>query len=106
MTQSRKEARRAEEFVRGTPEEIEGLERIRARIKENAEVVFSLRFTPSEMSLLRAAAAARGVTLSELVRSGALAQAREAPDGPSERDVALREARQFVQAAARALDRA
>lgn len=106
MNRSREEARRAADAVRGTPEEIEGLKPASARIKENAEVVFSLRFTPSEMSMLRAAAEARGVTLSELVRSGAIAAAEEARGGPSERDVALREARQFVEAAAQALERA
>jgi len=106
VSKSRDELRRQAEALKDTPAEVEGLEPVLATIKENAEVVFSLRFTPSEMIALRDAAEARGVRVSELVRRAALAAAGDAERRPTERDVALREARQFVQAAAQALERA
>jgi hypothetical protein len=41
---------------------------------------FSIRFTPEEMALLDDAAERRGITITELIRSAALASVREGGD--------------------------
>jgi hypothetical protein len=106
MSKTRDKLRREAESIKGTPQELEGLVPVEARIKQNAGIIFSVRFTASEMSQIRAAANARGVKLSELVREGALEAAARAQGEPSEREEAITRAKQLVGAAAEALERA
>jgi hypothetical protein len=44
----------------------------RAKIGQTGTIVFSLRFSPSELEDLRLQAQARGITLSEMIRKAAL----------------------------------
>lgn len=102
---SRDEMVREAEAIKGTELEVEGLIPVKARISPNLGIVYSLRFTRDEMKSLRDAAEARGVKLSELIREAALEAAARAQDKASPREEALREARELVGAAAKALDR-
>jgi hypothetical protein len=103
---TRNELRQEAEAVKGTSREIEGLVPVDLVVKQNADIVFSVRFTQDEMTQLREAAQRRGIKLSELVREGALAAAASAHGKPSGRDAAVERARQFVEAAAQALEQA
>ncbi len=72
---SREQAVREAESIKDTEQEIEGLTPvIAAIISPNLGIVYSLRFSAAEMSLLRDAARERGIKLSELIREGALDQ--------------------------------
>ena len=105
MTESYEDAVRKAEAVKGAELEIEGLRPVKATISPNLGIVYSLRFTSAEMSLLREAAHERGVKLSELIRESALAGAAQASGRPSPREEAIEEARDLVGAAAKVLDR-
>jgi hypothetical protein len=105
MRESYEEAVRKAEAVKDTEAEIEGLVPVRARIKKNADTIYSLRFTSDEMTFLREAAESRGMKLSELIREGAMGAAARAKKVPTPRDEALKEARDLVGAAAKALDK-
>jgi hypothetical protein len=105
MMESREEARRKAEAVKDTEQELEGLTPVKITISPNLGIVYSLRFSADEMGFLRKAAEIRGVKLSEFIRDVAMAAAAEAQDKPSPRDEALKEARELVGAAARALDK-
>ena len=106
MSKNRETLRREAEAIKDTAQEVTGLTLTEATVKQNADVVFSLRFTRCEMAQLRAATQLRGVKLSELVREGALSAAALARGKPNARDVALLRARQLVEAAAQALEQA
>jgi hypothetical protein len=69
--------------IKDTGAEFEGLIPVEATIKQNADTVYSLRFTQAEMSKLREAARKKGVKLSELIRDGALVAAAQAQNQPS-----------------------
>ena len=103
--ETREEARRKAEVVKDTPQEIEGLRRVRARIKKPVDIIYSVRFTADEMLFLRDAAQARGLKLSEFIREVTMDAASETQDQPSPRDKAVQEARDLVGAAAKALDK-
>ena len=105
LMESREEARRKAEAVKDTEQEIEGLIPVKVNISPNLGIVYSLRFTPGEMSFLREAAQRRGMKLSEFIREVAMNAAAQAQDKPTPRDEALKEARELVGAAARALDK-
>ena len=105
MMESREEARRKAEAVKDTEQEIEGLVPVRIKVSPNLGIVYSLRFTRDEMKFLREAAEARRIKLSELIREGAMEAAARAQELPSPRDEALKEARDLVGAAARALEK-
>ncbi len=106
MNKTREALRREAEAIKDTAEEVQGLTPVTGTIKQNADVVYSLRFTRNEMTQLRAAAEVRGMKVSELIREGALSAAARAHGQPSEREAALQKARQFVDAAAQALEQA
>ena len=103
--ETRDEMRREAEAIKGTELEIEGLIPVEANISPNLGIVYSLRFSTDEMKVLREAAKSRGMKLSEFIREVAMNAAAEAQDQPSPRDEALREARDLVGAAAKALDK-
>ena len=105
MTESRQEARRKAEALKDTEQELEGLTPVKMTVSPNLGIVYSLRFSADEMGDLREAAQVRGIKLSELIREAALNAAAEAQDKPTPRDAALKEARELVGAAARALDK-
>jgi hypothetical protein len=105
MMKTREEMRREAEAIKGTEQEIEGLVPVKARISPNLGIVYSLRLTEAEMSFIRNAAKRRGIKMSDLVREAAMNAAAEAQDKPTPRDEALKEARELVGAAARALDK-
>jgi hypothetical protein len=105
MMKTREELRREAEAIKGTEKEIEGLVPVKAKISPNLEIVYSLRLSEGEMSFIRNAAKRRGIKMSDLVREGAMNAAAEAMDQPSPRDEALKEARELVGAAAKALDK-
>src|SRR5690606_18962499 len=102
---TREELRKEAEAVKGTEKEIEGLIPVKARISPNLQIVYSLRFSEEEMSFIRNAAKRRGIKMSDLIREGAMEAAARAQEGPSPRDEALKEARELVGAAARALEK-
>ena len=99
------EARRKAEAVKDTEQELEGLIPVKMTVSPNLGIVYSLRLSTDEMSFIRQAAEKRGMKLSEFIREVAMAAASEAQDQPSPRDEALREARDLVGAAAKALDK-
>jgi hypothetical protein len=99
------EMRREAEAIKGTEQELEGLVPVKMTVSPNLGIVYSLRFSTDEMKVLRDAAKNRGMKLSEFIREGAMALAAEAQDQPTPRDAALREARDLVGAAAKALDK-
>lgn len=105
MTESREEARRKAEAVKDSEQELEGLKPVNMTISPNLGIVYSLRMTADEMLFLRKAAESRGMKLSEFMREAAMNAAAEAQGKPTPRDEALREVREHVGAAARALDR-
>ena len=105
MRETYEEAVRKAEAVKDTEQEIEGLRPVKARIKKNVDTIYSLRFTAGEMKFLREAAERQGMKLSEFLRKVAMNAAAEAQDRPSPRDEALKEARDLVGAAAKALDK-
>ncbi len=83
MTKARLADEDAEYFQRrrNDPAEwTEDAEKVRARPR--GSVVYSVRFSPDELSDLRRLARFRGVTLSELIRSSVVQHARET-DQPS-----------------------
>ena len=102
---TREEMRNEAEAIKGTEKEIDGLIPVKARISPNLGIVYSLRLTEAEMSFIRNAAKRRGIKMSDLVREAAMNAAAEAQDKPTPRDEALKEARELVGAAARALDK-
>lgn len=105
--ESLEDAVKKAEAVKDTEQESEGLRPVRARIKKNVvDTIYSHRFTADEMKFLREAAEGRGIKLSELIREGAIDAAAKAQDVPSPREEALKEAREFVGAAAKALEKA
>ena len=106
MTKTREELRREAEAVKDTPLEFEGLVPVQGVIKQNADIVYSLRFTRDEMATLRSAAELRGVKLSELIREAAVAAAAQTKGEPDRREAAVRKARQLVEAAVEALQHA
>jgi len=105
LMETREEARRKQEAVKDTPQELEFLRPVRARIKQPVDTIYSLRLTADEMKALRESAEARGMKLSEFIREAAMNAAAVAQDKPSPRDEALKEARDLVGAAAKALDK-
>ena len=102
---TRDEMRREAEAIKGTELEIEGLIPVEANVSPNLGIVYSLRFSTDEMTVLREAAKSRGMKLSEFIRDVAMAAAAEEQDQPSPRDKAVQEARDLVGAAAKALDK-
>ena len=105
MMESREEARRKAEAVKDTEQELEGLVPVKMTVSPNLGIVYSLRFSADEMKVLREAAKTRGIKLSEFIREVAMNAAAEAQGKPSPRDEALKEARELVGSAARALDK-
>jgi hypothetical protein len=105
MMESLEEARRKAEAVKDTEQEIEGLIPVKMTVSPNLGIVYSLRFSTDEMKVLRDAAKSRGMKLSEFIREVAVTAAAEAQDRPTPRDEALKEARDLVGAAAKALDK-
>jgi hypothetical protein len=105
MMESREEARRKAEAVKDTEQELEGLVPVKMTVSPNLGIVYSLRFSADEMKVLREAAKTRGMKLSEFIREGAMNAASQALDQPSPREQALKEVRELVGAAARALDK-
>ena len=105
MMESLDEARRKAEAVKGTEQEIEGLTPVKMTVSPNLGIVYSLRFSNDEMKVLREVAASRGMKLSEFIREVAMNAATATQDQPSPRDAALKEARDLVGAAAKALDK-
>ena len=105
MMENREEARRKAEAVKDTEQELEGLVPVKMTVSPNLGIVYSLRFSVEEMKVVRDAAKSRGMKLSEFIREGAMNAAAEAQDKPSPRDEALKEARELVGAAAKALDK-
>ena len=93
------------EDLKDTEDEVESLVPVKATVKQNADSIYSLRFTREEMTRLRSAAAKRGVKLSELIREGALDAAAAAEEKPTHRDTAIQKARDLVSAAAKALEK-
>jgi uncharacterized protein (DUF1778 family) len=78
--------------------EFDGLVPVDASVKRNADSIYSLRFTKAEVATLRAAAAARGMKMSEFLRQAAL---REAADLGSLDPIS--EAKLHIEGARRAL---
>jgi uncharacterized protein (DUF1778 family) len=77
--------------------ELEGLTPIRAHIAKEVRAVFSLRLSPSELSLVSTAAKARGQKVGDFVRLAALAAARgEISVDSIEQTIALDELRDKV----------
>ncbi|HEX5139448.1 MAG TPA: DUF1778 domain-containing protein [Dehalococcoidia bacterium] len=105
MMESREEMRRKAEAVKDTEQEIEGLVPVKMTISPNLGIVYSLRFSTDEMKVLRDAAEHRGVKLSEFIREVAMSAAAEEQHQPSPREKALKEARDLVGAAAKALEK-
>ena len=105
MMESLDDARRKAEAVKDTEQELEGLIPVKMTVSPNLGIVYSLRFSSDEMKVLRDAAKNRGMKLSEFIREVSMDAASQAQDRPSPRDKAVREARDLVGAAAKALDK-
>jgi hypothetical protein len=72
-----------EDALKGTGREMDGLKGpVPAVVKQNAEAMYSLRFTRSEITELREAAERNEMKLSDLVRRGALEFARRDKSEP------------------------
>jgi hypothetical protein len=95
---------REEESIKDTEKELEGLVPVTAVVKQNADVVYSVRFSRPEIALLRQAAARKGMKLSELIRSSTLKAAKSELD-PAEKDLALAEVRRRTSELAEAVGR-
>ncbi|MPZ48378.1 MAG: hypothetical protein GEU75_03540 [Dehalococcoidia bacterium] len=78
----------------------ESLVSIKARVKKNADVVYSTRYSKDEIALIRKAAQKRGLPPSAFIRTAALAAAAGELDLAAARKVAVV---QEVQAKARDL---
>jgi hypothetical protein len=102
---SRKEAVREAEALKDSTQEITGLVPVDATIKENADTIYSMRFTRAEMAVLREAARKKSVKLSELIRQSALEAAADVRGEPTPRERAVERARELVGAAARELEK-
>jgi hypothetical protein len=105
MAKSRKEVVRDAEALKDSAQEIDGLVPVDATIKENADTIYSMRFTRGEMTALREAARMKSVKLSELIRESALEAAAEVRGKPTPRERAVEKARELVGAAARELEK-
>jgi hypothetical protein len=105
MMESLEDAVKKAEAVKDTEQELEGLVPVKMTVSPNLGIVYSLRFSMDEMSFLREAAESQGMKLSEFIRDVAMKAAAEVQGKPSPRDEALKEARDLVGAAAKALDR-
>ncbi|MFQ5879556.1 MAG: DUF6290 family protein [Dehalococcoidia bacterium] len=51
----------------------------RAKVRKGGSVVFSIRFTPDELEMLRRRADVQGITVSELIRQAVLESMAEPP---------------------------
>jgi hypothetical protein len=77
MNDPYKRAAEEEDALEGEVEEMAGLTGpVPARVKQNADAMYSLRFTRAEIRELREAAERQGMKLSEIIRRGALEFAR------------------------------
>jgi len=69
--------------LKDTGREMEGLgDPVPARVKKNADSVFSLRLSKDDLKELQEAAQRKGLKVSEVIRRGALEYARRDEDEP------------------------
>jgi len=101
MNDPYKDAVAEEDALKGTGREMEGLEGpVPARVKKNADSVYSVRFTKDEMKELREAAEAKGMRISQIIRNGSLAYARGGQSVPAADEVRAK-IRELAEAARR-----
>jgi uncharacterized protein (DUF1778 family) len=86
--------------------ELDNLVPVKARVAKEPRAVFSVRMTPAELNIIESAAKKRGISISELIRTAALAAASEELDlTAGERESALAEVRAQVKALAETVSR-
>jgi hypothetical protein len=86
--------------------ELEGLVRVQAQIRPNADVVYSVRFTRSEMDRIGESAKASKMKVSAFIRQAALAVVDGELDlREASKAKALKEVREHAQALAEAASR-
>ena len=90
--------------LKDTGREMEGLTPVEMTVSPNVGFVFSVRFTQEEMKAVREAAEAIGVKISEIIRAGALREARGDQSGTESRK-AVKAARKELEAARRSLEK-
>jgi hypothetical protein len=90
--------------LKDTGHELDGLTPITMTVDPNFGITFSVRFTQDEMDTLHAAANATGMKLSEIIRAGALKEARGGSSGAMTAR-AVKAARKELRAAQRALEK-
>jgi hypothetical protein len=90
--------------LKDTGHELDGLTPVKVTISPNVGVVYSVRFSREEYKTLSTAADARGVKLSEIIRAGALKEARGDSSGATTAR-AVKAARKELRAAQRALEK-
>lgn len=106
MTQRKTYAEAAAEMdsLKDTGREFEGVKRVNARVDPNFGIIFSVRFSQEEFAAISDAAKTKGVKLSEIIRAGALREAR-GDESVAETKKAVKAARKELLAARRSLDR-
>jgi hypothetical protein len=90
--------------LKDTGHEMDGLVPVRATVDPNFGIVFSVRFSQDEMEALHLAADTKGVKLSEIIRAGALKEARGGSTGATTAK-AMKAARKELRSAQRALEK-
>ena len=86
--------------------ELDNLVPVKARVAKEPRDVFSIRMTPAELNTIEVAAKKRGVSISALIRTAALAAASEELDlTAGERESAIAEVRAQVKALADTVSR-
>jgi hypothetical protein len=93
------------EALKDTGREFEGLTQVKLTVAPNVGIVYSLRFSWDEYEVVRSAAEAKGVKLSEIIRAGALKEARGGSAGVTTAR-AVKAARKELRAVQRALEKA
>jgi len=90
--------------LKDTGREMEGLTPINVTVSPDVGIVFSVRFSRDEMKAIREAAEAKGVKISEVIRAGALREARGDQSGTEARK-AVKAARKELEAARKSLEK-
>ena len=86
--------------------EFDNLVPVRVKVAKNPRVVFSVRMMPDELDTIEAAAKKKGVTISELIRTAALAAASDELDlAAGERESTLAEVREQVRLLAQTMNK-
>jgi hypothetical protein len=83
MNDQYKEAAEEMDARKDTGHEMDGLVPVQGRVKQNADSIYSVRFTKDELRDLRLAAESKGLKLSEVIRKGALDFARDGRPAPA-----------------------